>query len=59
VGGGVGAVRGEIADDAAVLQDDDAIGVGGAVGLVGDHEDRLALVMGDAAHEGPDLDGLA
>ena len=42
-----------VAHDPAVDQDDEAVGVGGGVGVVGDHHDGLAEVVGRPRAAGP------
>src|SRR5690606_34427728 len=51
VGGGVG----EFVDDLAVGEEDDAVGVGGGDGVVGDHDDGLAEGLDAVAQEGEDF----
>src|SRR5699024_7602018 len=51
VGGGVG----ELADDPAVGEQEDAVGVGGGARIVGDDHDGLAEVVGGAAQDGQHL----
>ena len=45
----------ELVDDAAVGEEDDAVGVARRHGVVGDHHDRLAQLADGLAHEGEDL----
>src|SRR5580704_4965653 len=44
----VGGGRGELSHDLAVGQEDHPVGIGGAAGIVGDHDDRL-VELGDRA----------
>ena len=48
---------GQLADDLAVGEEDDAVRVGGGVGVVGDHDGRLVALVGGAAQQREDLVG--
>ena len=47
----VGGRVGQLVDDPAIGQEDDAVGVGGRDGVVGDHDDGLAEVADRPPHE--------
>ena len=55
----VGRRCGHLVDDAAVGEEDDAVGVAGRDGVVGDHHDGLAELAHGLAHEGEDLGARA
>ena len=52
---GFGRRLGHLVDDAAVTEEDHAVGVRRRVGVVGDHDDRLAVLADRPAEEVEDL----
>src|SRR5262249_28547953 len=51
----VGGARGAVLNELAVAERDQAVGVGGGDGVVGDHDHRLAELVNSLAHQREDI----